>query len=299
MPQFSNEKSKPKIIIAGDSWGCGETGWDKNIQVYDPTEDWTNFYNNVKGTTWPDCPDFKDISLLPEWVLQELARFGFTGISSLSKSIGRHIILHKGLEQYFKDNGFKVLNISIGGGSNFNIVSTLLEFSKSITNNTIIIWIQTDPLRNLRPYNDFVNRFTSYDQIIEFQQKSLQDTYARLNSLDHSIICLGGCSKLRLDLIKPYKNLNPLIPSIPEWLVEEYFKSQSYVPYRSPEVTFSDWEKLVGKQFDLDSLDKLIYNKNLQNSLMDYPDLFWPDGIHPNRTGHKILFDYIVKELNL
>jgi len=27
--------------------------------------------------------------------------------------------------------------------------------------------------------------------------------------------------------------------------------------------------------------------------------IFHPDGLHPNREGHKILFDYIVKELNL
>jgi lysophospholipase L1-like esterase len=27
--------------------------------------------------------------------------------------------------------------------------------------------------------------------------------------------------------------------------------------------------------------------------------IFHPDGLHPNRKGHKILFDHIVKQLNL
>ena len=38
--------------------------------------------------------------------------------------------------------------------------------------------------------------------------------------------------------------------------------------------------------------------KKLQDSLHDYPEFFWPDGKHPNRHALKLLYDYIVKELN-
>jgi hypothetical protein len=30
-----------------------------------------------------------------------------------------------------------------------------------------------------------------------------------------------------------------------------------------------------------------------------HPNIFWPDGCHPNRLGHKVLYDAIKTKLNL
>ena len=89
------------ILIAGDSWGCGE--WD----------------------------------LLPN---------------------GKYCVTHKGIEQYFIDNGDIVTNISIGGGTNQNSVFQLQQQLSNMTFNCII-WFQTDPLRDLRPYATFNDDF--------------------------------------------------------------------------------------------------------------------------------------------
>ena len=81
-----------KILIVGDSWGCGE------------------------------------------WSLP---------------AFGQHI-QHTGLEFYLKEYGCNVVNKSYGGYSNDDIFHSLeeqIEFSYDV-----IIWFQTDPLRNLRPY---------------------------------------------------------------------------------------------------------------------------------------------------
>lgn len=285
-----------RIIIAGDSWGCGEWGWDMDPSLYDPNPDWRNFYSNVKGSDWPECPDFDDISLLPESILNELELFGFKGILSLSKSIGSRGVLHKGLEQYFKDDGYITINISEANQSNSITISRLISLLESHQEDISIIWIQTDPLRDLRPYDQFTNKFTTYNQILEYQSENLLNTYARLNSLDRDIVCLGGCSKIPLNMISRFKNLKPLIPSIMEWLIPQYSTPETYVSFVAPDITFSDWTNLIGKQFDLDSLDKLIYNKKIQDSLSEYPELFWPDGSHPNRHALKLVYDYIKNE---
>ena len=36
-----------------------------------------------------------------------------------------------------------------------------------------------------------------------------------------------------------------------------------------------------------------------RSKLLSNKDLFYPDGWHPNRIGHKILFDLIIQKMNL
>lgn len=189
-----------------------------------------------------------------------------------------HIINHQGLEQYFKDTGYNVINLSKGGYSNTQSIAPLPKESDSV-----IIWIQTDPLRDLRPYDRFKEKFQSYQTLLDIQKELLTTTYSILNKLG-KIYCIGGCSKLDLDLIKEFENLIPIIPSVPEFLLPNYIH---------PKIWFSDWYELVDRQFDIDSIDKLLYNKKIQDSLADSWEYFQPDGKHPNRHGHKKIFEYL------
>jgi len=274
-----------KIIIAGDSWGFGEWGWDGDLNTYDPQPSWVSFYNNIKGANWPTTPPLlSQINSLPSWIIAELKNFGFNGITSLSKSIGNCVLLHRGLEQYFVDDGHTVINISIGGGSNVNIINRLTNLVNQQIGHSLIIWIQTDPFRDLHPYTNFKKDFSTYEQLILWQTSQLNSIYTQLNELGSKIYMLGGCSKLNLSLLSEHKNLVPLFESITEFLLPSY---------THPEIWCSDWYKLIDKQFDIDSINKLVYNKKIQDSLLDYPDLFWPDGRHPNRFGYKKIFDYI------
>lgn len=45
---------------------------------------WQNFYNNVKDKTWPACPDLKDKSQLPTYILEELTTHSQSWQSSVS-----------------------------------------------------------------------------------------------------------------------------------------------------------------------------------------------------------------------
>jgi len=223
-----------EILIAGDSWGCGEWGWDSN---------------------------------------------------------GYYVVTHKGLEQYFTDDGFTVTNISEGGIGNNTVILNLKKFLLSNPDYSgHIIWFQSDPFRDLRPYETFTVDYTTYEGLIDKLNQLLLETYNQFNSFNKKILCLGGVSKLNLKLILPFNNLVAAIPSIPELLLPDY---------QHAEIVFSDWYNLIDRQFSLDDLDKLLYNKQLQDSLIDYKDLFWPDGSHPNRVGHKKIFEYLIEYENL
>jgi lysophospholipase L1-like esterase len=63
----------------------------------------------------------------------------------------------------------------------------------------------------------------------------------------------------------------------------------------------SDWINVVDK-LDMDSIDFLLENKLKQDSLADtkikeHREYFWPDGGHPNRKGHRVLYEYIFNKV--
>lgn len=225
-----------KLIIAGDSWGCGEWGDDED---------------------------------------------------------SNYTVLHKGLEQYFTDIGVEVENLSAGGISNRTVCFRLESFLKKYPNyDGNIIWFQTDSIRDYFPYNILKENIT-FENLLQYQDAGLKNTYTRLDALNRKILCLGGATKLNLDLISSYKNLQPTIPSIPEFIFNDY---------THPIIWTSDWVNLINKQFSLDCIDKFLYYKKIQDQLAEkeiYQEFFWPDGNHPNRHGIKKVFDYLINNENL
>lgn len=215
------------IVIAGDSWGCGE---------------------------WGEHPE-KGYSLL-----------------------------HQGIEHYLKNLGLNVVNLSLPGGSNSFATYRLSNFN--LTVNDKIIWFQTDPIRDLRPYNtNFTNIIKNYDSFIKEQNSLLDSTYKKLNDLNISICCIGGCSKLNLVLLQKYNNLIPLIPSAIQFF---------YPDYNHPDIWTSEWINYITANCTLDFIEpqKLKQDLLYEN---EYSEFFYPDGKHMNRKAHKVLTDYIIR----
>jgi hypothetical protein len=191
---------------------------------------------------------------------------------------------HQGLAQYFAEAGADVKNVSRVGFSN-KISSSLIPTYKF----DYIFWFQSDPLRDLRPYHKF-EQYNTIDKLLEKSRECLIDAYTRLNSMGVVIHCIGGCSEINLDLIKDFKNLVPIIPSVTRLIWPEF---------QHPPIWVSDWMNKIDRQFDLNELDRIIVMKDHQLSLGDNKEYFFPDGYHPNRKGHRVIYDYICKELKL
>jgi hypothetical protein len=89
-----------RILIAGDSWGCGE---------------WAIF--------------------------------------------GRKVA-HLGLQTYLTEYGCEVTNVSVGGYSNKDSINSIKNKLISTYTCDSIIWFQTDPIRDLKPYKDNADKFS-------------------------------------------------------------------------------------------------------------------------------------------
>jgi hypothetical protein len=216
-----------KILIGGDSWGCGEFNWHNK----------------------------------------------------------KHVVTHKGLEQYLCDDGFVVANCSQPGSSNRKSISRV-SYQPNLSEYDHIIWFQSDPFRDLAPYNKFNSMFNSYQQLLDCSNELLNSSYNTLNQLGNKVICIGGCSKLDPD-IHNYENLIPLVDSVVELILPTV---------TAPQVWCSGWIHFIDSSTNETLLDQLLIDKKIQDQIGDDP-MFIPDGYHPNRDGHRVLFDVVRKFL--
>jgi hypothetical protein len=203
--------------------------------------------------------------------------------------------IHRGMWQYFEEDGHEVSMSAIPGESN-NITTNHLRnvVSYPLIKYDYIFWFQSDPIRDLRPYNDFGKSIKTYEDLVNKSDELIDKTYDFLNSIGQKIYCIGGCSKLNMELIKKYNNLYPLIESVTEFILPDY---------QHPKLWHSDWINVVDK-LDMDSIDFLLEDKMKQDSLADtkikeHKEYFQPDGGHPNRKGHKVLYDFIINSLDI
>jgi lysophospholipase L1-like esterase len=198
-------------------------------------------------------------------------------------------VSHRGLEYFLTQQGHTVFNYSAGGLSNIRSAETLSIRPQA----DYVFWFQTDPMRDF--YLDAKKwSFTTYDTLIDASDELLGAAYKSLNDIGVKIYCIGGLSKLNLELLAKYPNLVPLIPSVMEFLVPGF---------AAPAVIYSKWTRWFDSRkhlFSVNDLDRITLEMvKITGLRKDYPELFWPDGVHPNREGHRLLFNHICKELSL
>lgn len=135
--------------------------------------------------------------------------------------------------------------------------------------------------------------------------KQQQEIYSKLNQTaqqyNTQIYCIGGTFNINQDVMSEFTNLVALVPS---WiyLLLNHFSEHS----RCQDQTFG-----VVHTWDPAIIDFSMFNKEFKNlvsaeaaELIDNlklfrEDPFQPDGIHPNKQAHRVLFDYLTKKLNL
>jgi len=203
-------------------------------------------------------------------------------------------ITHGGLHQYLVEAGHTVTNVGQGGyNNNESLTAMLVELSNN--NYTHAIFFFTDPLRQ-STYEEFSTQLPStiINNHVNYIIKEL-DKLGRQTGI--KIILVGGCAKI---LIKDYKpaNIDLIVPSISELLVSEFVDSE----YMDSREWTEHWLKLK-TNCSLEHKQEIlkVFNQahDKFNLWSEHKDLFWPDGLHANRIGHKILFDYIVNNTNL
>jgi hypothetical protein len=196
-------------------------------------------------------------------------------------------VRHGGLVQYLREDGHDVQLIGQGSSCNLTQVTRMYELGKSLKKFDRIIWFHTDPLRDVAE-KDIANSLQSLEQ----QKRTLdRKQYQRLQELNREILCLGGCSPINED-INDYSNLRVIIYDLQAWLL----------PGRETIDPLGRWWRYQAP--DLDLLSKFEHTEQLLQAHIKRArdqantaerELFWPDGLHPNREAHLRIYNHMKK----
>lgn len=207
---------------------------------------------------------------------------------------------HLGLEQYFREDGYTVFNSSLRGSSNHDSISQLLETLKvHYQPGDYIFWIQSDPIRNLRPYTELPQHLINAGSLKQLMSQLIETDYTRLTQVARRfntvIHLIGGLTSVAESLIANRSRLNNLVTSWVELLVGDQYPGTDWSNFSicNSDYTIKDFGTvpdplLVDELYEFDQNKKVFRNR-----------LFHPDGFHPNRYGHQILYNNIKESLKL
>jgi hypothetical protein len=222
-------------------------------------------------------------------------------------------LVHKGLEQYFIDDGYTVINSSRPRSTHAEVNLYLdKSLSQYYKDGDIILWIQADPLSTIiGPNRDKNNKLSNLSQALQntgslskliADQKKVIFTELNQTALKYktTILCIGGPYNIS-SAIEDYSNLKSLIPS---WIYLLVGHLQDYNHTADPEFgMILNWSI---EQIDFSQCNNNLsisisqeIGERISNSKLTREDIFHPDGVHPNRHGHRILYDCVVDKLNL
>lgn len=211
-------------------------------------------------------------------------------------------ITHPGITKYHNN----IINLSLGGNSNFNICRQLKEFlSSNIIEIDKIFIVQTEYDR------DYVTRHTlapctwfeevnNHTNINHLEIALLTKFYSMLSDIavnfDIKIHLIGGCSDILSidDFERDFTNVDVACHS---WV--------NLIMYNTPYVKWGDevysWyttgthefiPMLKKNNYDTNTLIANISKGENRQSMLGNNPAYFPEN-HPNRKGHEVLFDYL------
>jgi hypothetical protein len=217
-------------------------------------------------------------------------------------------VLHSGLQHYLENDGYTVTNISKGGNSNLDTVDRLSHYldhySTQLPDLTLVF--QTEYTRDFKHHamqQDFGSAdFSHIKTIDDLIGCWIERFYMRLSELSVRcqvpIFIIGGCSdtmafdNMNLD----YPGCTIACQSMVNLIIE------GCASISSPVFSWynSDTEALVTKVrtvIDTKNADEILkeIDKGYERCclLKENPEYFYPDGKHPNKLAHRILYDYL------
>ena len=200
-----------------------------------------------------------------------------------SNRILTYKVVHQGMTFYLNKKGYQTKRLTRSGASNsetFIRINAYLE-----TDVDKIIWFQSDPFGDLKPYSKEKFEIVSSDlqTFKKMKDDLIDDAYKNLNSLNKKIYCFGGTTKLDLALMKKYDNLIPVVESIPEFFYPDFEYPELFIVIA--------WAKFCKNKEILDYF-RDCHSKRKLLITDPYKKYFLHE--HPNRRAHKKLTEYLI-----
>jgi hypothetical protein len=215
---------------------------------------------------------------------------------------------HGGIGQYLVEDNHQVTNLSRGGTSNLDSVFRLtnyLERDQLIKPNCILIF-QTEFTRDFK-HNTRQQDYNSKDlidltSVNDIASRWIERFYTRLSEISQKyqipVYIIGGCSDTMFfdDIDSVYPGCKIACQSTTNLLItgNHQIDDPVFSWYTQSSLDFLNKIKSISSGNDLDLLlGKIQQGMERENILFENPNLFYPDGKHPNKEGHLILYDFL------
>jgi len=218
---------------------------------------------------------------------------------------GNYQVMHDGLAEYLKNDGYQVVNLSKGGASNFEIINKLKNFlNRKIISNQIdkIFVFQSAWTRDFL-YNDILfnqELVKSNGSFLNFWYNQLSNFYQQLSDIavenNQTIYIVGGVTDTFPvnELENQYPGCCVVCQSFVNLLVNNNHMVENPVFGWYSAEDEQLLLKLSHSQDDkINITNAVTLGMERENLLLEHPKMFYPDNKHPNRTGHKILFEHL------
>jgi lysophospholipase L1-like esterase len=235
---------------------------------------------------------------------------------------GNPVVQHNGIKQYFADDGYPVVDASQARSYHSRVINHLdKKLKEHYKENDIVFFIMADPLLdlimpelatlNIKRNSDAKNlpKFTKAIKmaggVINLVRQQQDQIYARLDSVAKKyrakIHCIGGTYNVNTALLDKYTNL---LPTVISWI---YLLAGHYRDHPGTD----DPEFGISYTWGIDYIDISTYStefaRQVQEEFFTISDntrimdelIFHPDGLHPNREGHTILYKHLIDLLHL
>jgi hypothetical protein len=219
----------------------------------------------------------------------------------------KHIVTHGGVHRYLVEHGHSVTNLGGLGESNDQAYRCYIQQPATYD---LVLWFQTDVTRDVN-YNYeelFYKKLVELKSIRGVFDYILLNTYSLLDAAakqkNEKIFTLGGFATVD-DQIQNFTNLVNFVPSIISLI--DPSKSFSAYSFFMRFDWFVDVIENISSNYSLEQeiidtlkeeyIHMVDENVKMKNYLKENKKYFWPDGMHPNREGHRIIFNKIKEEL--
>ena len=224
-------------------------------------------------------------------------------------------INHAGLQQYLQDYQYSVINLGLGGDSNHGsyrrlvnfLESGILQYTEKVTH---VLYFQTEWHRDyelkvhnlLSPQNGWIFPKTT-NSIQEINDLAIWT----ICQWQYNLVDLAKQYKFKIGLIggasdtiwidqfaQEYPGLEILCQSMTNLCINDTHRIDKPIHYISRGLITHFKNSLK----DIENIEELLAGMDSIQFRLDQWDInkkyFWPDGYHPNRLGHKKLFDFIM-----
>jgi hypothetical protein len=212
-------------------------------------------------------------------------------------------IAHRGLMQYIEESGRSVVDLTAPGISHVRLVDRLetwFEQNPGVKPSHIFMF-QVDYTSDLHHYSA-----ADYELITDpdfLARLWLGRFYQRLSDLAQRTCCTvsligGGVDVLWSDDHQSrYPGLTMACQSLVNLLLTGNDRSDlqifSWYTQHSLDLVKKIKEKMTPDQMPV-FLDMLTQAHNQETVIYNTREYFWPDGRHPNRQAHRVLYDFLV-----